>query len=162
MMANIHLPIRPRSDLALINGFIHILIEHDLIDRDYIARATTGFEALRDSVRDYTPERVAELTGIPVEMIWKVAFAYARAGKKADAAHTFDALKKDANIYLPRYDEAKYYIGIGDKDHAFELLDQALAADSFHMTWLKVDPELDLLRDDPRFAQLVAKVGLPN
>jgi assimilatory nitrate reductase catalytic subunit len=79
MMANIHLPIRPRSDLALINGFIHILIEHDLIDRDYIARATTGFEALRDSVRDYTPERVAELTGIPVEMIWKVAFAYARA-----------------------------------------------------------------------------------
>jgi Tfp pilus assembly protein PilF len=91
-----------------------------------------------------------------------LAFAYARAGKKDDAAHTFDALKKDADIYLPKYDEAKYYIGIGDKDHAFELLDQALAADSFHMTWLKVDPELDLLRDDPRFAQLVAKVGLPN
>ena len=91
-----------------------------------------------------------------------LAFAYARAGKKDDAAHTFDALKKDAKIYLPKYDEAKYYIGIGDKDHAFELLDQELAADSFHMTWLKVDPELDLLRDDPRFAQLVAKVGLPN
>src|SRR5205085_4724688 len=79
MMADVHLPIRPRSDLALLNGLIHILIEHDLVDRDYIARATTGFEGLRESVRDYTPERVAEITGIPPEMIWKVAFTYARA-----------------------------------------------------------------------------------
>jgi anaerobic selenocysteine-containing dehydrogenase len=79
MMADLHLPVRPRSDLALINGLIHILIEHDLIDHDYIARATTGFEALRDSVRDYTPERVAEITGIPVETIWRVAFTYAKA-----------------------------------------------------------------------------------
>ena len=39
MLADLHLPLRPRSDLALINGLIHILIEHDLIDRDYIARA---------------------------------------------------------------------------------------------------------------------------
>src|SRR5204863_10132084 len=74
MMADLHLPIRPRSDLALINGLIHILIEHDLVNRDYIARATTGFDALRESVRDYTPERVAEITGIPPETIWKVAF----------------------------------------------------------------------------------------
>ncbi len=79
MMADLHLPLRPRSDLALINGLIHILIEHDLIDRDYIARATTGFEALRESVRDYTPERVAEITGIPPETIWRVAFTYAKA-----------------------------------------------------------------------------------
>src|SRR5689334_11315838 len=79
MMADIHLPIRPRSDLALINGLIHILIEHDLIDRDYIARATTGFDALRESVRDYTPERVAEITGIAPETLWKVAFTYAKA-----------------------------------------------------------------------------------
>jgi assimilatory nitrate reductase catalytic subunit len=79
MMADLHLPLRPRSDLALINGLIHILIEHDLIDHDYIARATTGFESLRESVRDYTPERVAEITGIPVETIWRVAFTYAKA-----------------------------------------------------------------------------------
>jgi anaerobic selenocysteine-containing dehydrogenase len=79
MMADLHLPIRPRSDLALLNGLIHILIEHDLIDRDYIARATTGFESLRESVRDYTPERVAEITGIAPEVIWKVAFTYAKA-----------------------------------------------------------------------------------
>ena len=36
MMADLHLPIRPRSDLALLNGLIHVVIEHDLVDRDYI------------------------------------------------------------------------------------------------------------------------------
>ena len=64
MMADLHLPIRPRSDLALLNGLIHIVIEHDLVDREYIDRHTTGFDALRDSVRAYTPERVAEITGL--------------------------------------------------------------------------------------------------
>ena len=49
MMADIHLPVKPRSDLALLNGIIHILIEHDLIDRDYIDAHTTGFDALRES-----------------------------------------------------------------------------------------------------------------
>ena len=64
MLADLHLPLKPRSDLALINGLIHILIEQDLIDREYIAAHTTGFEALRESVREYTPERVSEITGL--------------------------------------------------------------------------------------------------
>ena len=59
MLADLHLPLKPRSDLALINGLIHIVIEHDLIDREYIAAHTTGFDALRESVREYTPEHVA-------------------------------------------------------------------------------------------------------
>ena len=52
MLADLHLPVKPRSDLALLNGIDHILIEHDLIDREYIAAHTTGFDALRESVRD--------------------------------------------------------------------------------------------------------------
>ena len=64
MLADLHLPIRPRSDLALLNGLIHIIIEHGLVDRDYIDAHTTGFDELRESVRDYTPERVAEITGL--------------------------------------------------------------------------------------------------
>ena len=59
MMADLHLPIQPRSDLALLNGLIHVVIEHDLVDRDYVDAYTTGFDELRESVRDYTPERVA-------------------------------------------------------------------------------------------------------
>ncbi|HKH74084.1 MAG TPA: nitrate reductase [Vicinamibacterales bacterium] len=79
MMADLHLPLRPRSDLALLNGLIHIVIEHNLIDRDYIDRHTTGFDALRDSVREYTPERVAEITGLTPELIFRTAWTYARA-----------------------------------------------------------------------------------
>jgi len=79
MMADLHLPLRPRSDLALINGLIHVVIEHDLIDRGYIERHTTGFEELRASVREYTPERVAEITGLAPELIVRTAWTYARA-----------------------------------------------------------------------------------
>jgi len=79
MMADLHLPLRPRSDLALINGLVHLVIEHDLIDREYIRTHTTGFSALRESVREYTPERVAELTGLSPDVIVRTAWTYARA-----------------------------------------------------------------------------------
>jgi len=82
MLADLHLPVKPRSDLALINGLIHILIENDLIDREYIAAHTTGFDALCVSVREYTPERVSEITGLPVDLLYRTASLYgnARAG----------------------------------------------------------------------------------
>ena len=79
MLADLHLPIRPRADLALINALIHIVIEHDLIDREYIERHTTGFEALRESVRGYTVERAAEITGLTPEVIYRTAWLYANA-----------------------------------------------------------------------------------
>jgi anaerobic selenocysteine-containing dehydrogenase len=79
MMADLHLPVRPRSDLALVNGLIHFVIEHDLVDRDYIERHTTGFDVLRESVREYTPERVAEITGLTPELVCRTAWTYARA-----------------------------------------------------------------------------------
>jgi anaerobic selenocysteine-containing dehydrogenase len=80
MLADLHLPIRPRSDLALANGLIHVAIEHNLVDRDYIDRHTTGFAELRESVRTYTPERVAEITGLTPDLVWRTAWTYARAG----------------------------------------------------------------------------------
>jgi assimilatory nitrate reductase catalytic subunit len=79
MMADLHLPIRPRSDLALLNGIIRVIIEQDLVDRRYIERHTTGFEALKASVAEYTLERVAELTGISPDLVCRVAWLYARA-----------------------------------------------------------------------------------
>jgi len=79
MLADLHLPLRPRSDLALINGIIHILIESDLVDHEYIDAHTDGFEALYESVREYRPERVSEITGLPVESIYRTASLYANA-----------------------------------------------------------------------------------
>jgi assimilatory nitrate reductase catalytic subunit len=79
MLADLHLPVKPRSDLALVNGLIRIVIEQDLIDREYIAAHTTGFDGLEDSVRDYTPERVSEITGLSVDLLYKTALLYADA-----------------------------------------------------------------------------------
>ena len=79
MLADIHLPIKPRSDLALINGIAHILIRHDRIDREYIARHTTGFDELKTFLDAYPPERVSELTGLTVEQLYKTALLFGRA-----------------------------------------------------------------------------------
>ena len=79
MLADVHLPVKPRSDLALINGIIHILIESDLIDHEYIDAHTEGFEALYESVRDYRPDKVSEITGLPVELLYRTASLYGNA-----------------------------------------------------------------------------------
>jgi assimilatory nitrate reductase catalytic subunit len=79
MLADLHLPLRPRSDLALVNGLIHVIIEHDLVDRRYVERHTTGFDELRESVREYTLDHVAEITGLSPELIYRTAWLYARA-----------------------------------------------------------------------------------
>ena len=79
MMADVFLPVKPRSDIALVNGIIHVLIQAGMIDRDYIARHTMGFEELAQSVQKYTPKYVSEVTGLEEELILKVAFLYGNA-----------------------------------------------------------------------------------
>ncbi|MEO7144831.1 MAG: molybdopterin-dependent oxidoreductase [Bryobacteraceae bacterium] len=79
MMADLFLPVKPRSDIALVNGMMHILIRAGLIDRDYIERHTTGFAELKESLGKYTPERVAQTTGLSEERLYRAALAYGRA-----------------------------------------------------------------------------------
>jgi anaerobic selenocysteine-containing dehydrogenase len=79
MLADLHLPLKPRSDLALLNGIAHILIRHNLIDRAYILAHTTGFDALEKHLEQYRPERVAEITGLSPELLYKTASLYGRA-----------------------------------------------------------------------------------
>lgn len=79
MMADIHLAVKPRSDIALINGIAHILIRDGLVDRKYIAEHTKGFEELAAFVSSFTPEHVAQATGLSIEQIEQVADLYGRA-----------------------------------------------------------------------------------
>lgn len=79
MMADVFLPLKPRSDLALINGLIHVVIRAGLIKREYIANHTTGFEQLEKLVEKYTPRFVSEVTGITEELIVKTAVLYGSA-----------------------------------------------------------------------------------
>jgi anaerobic selenocysteine-containing dehydrogenase len=79
MLADIHLPVKPRSDIALINGIAHILIRDGLVDREYIAAHASGFGELAAYVHSYNPQHVAKLTGLSVAQIEHVAMLYGRA-----------------------------------------------------------------------------------
>lgn len=79
MMADIHLPVKPRSDIALINGIAHILIRDGLINRDYIGQHTSGFDELAVFVSEFTPQHVAEITGLSEEQILRTAHLYGNA-----------------------------------------------------------------------------------
>ena len=79
MMADLFLPLKPRTDLALLHGIAHILIAHNMIQREYIDAHTNGFDAMVEFLKAYTPEKVAEITGLTQEQIYKTAFLYGRA-----------------------------------------------------------------------------------
>jgi anaerobic selenocysteine-containing dehydrogenase len=55
----------------------HVIIKEGLMDRDYISQRTRGFEELKESVKDYTPEKVAEITGVSAGDIVRAARANA-------------------------------------------------------------------------------------
>jgi anaerobic selenocysteine-containing dehydrogenase len=79
MMADLFLPLKPRSDIALINGIIHVLIQTGQIDCEFITNHTRGFLELANSIKKYTPELAAEITGLSEELILKTAYLYGNA-----------------------------------------------------------------------------------
>jgi anaerobic selenocysteine-containing dehydrogenase len=79
MMADIHLPVKPRSDIALLNGIAHVLIHEHLIDQRYVDEHTTGFDEFASYIEEFTPERVAVITGLTEETIVRVARLYGKA-----------------------------------------------------------------------------------
>ncbi len=75
--ADWYLPINPGTDGALALAMMHVIIAEHLHDADYVAKYTLGFDALREKVKAYPPERVAQWTGISAEDIRKLAREYA-------------------------------------------------------------------------------------
>jgi assimilatory nitrate reductase catalytic subunit len=67
--ADLHLAILPGTDVALFHAMLNVMLWEDLLDRDYIAAHTEGWSALRDLVREYTPERVAAICGVAADDI---------------------------------------------------------------------------------------------
>ena len=82
-LADEHLVINPGTDAALALGMMHVILSMGLEDREYIARCTTGFDELKAHAlrSEYSPEKVAEATGISAETIAWLARAYATAGR---------------------------------------------------------------------------------
>jgi len=77
--ARLHLRQRSGTDVAWINGMMHVILRDGLQDRDFIRRRCENAEALAETVRAYPPERVEAITGIPAADLERAAHLYARA-----------------------------------------------------------------------------------
>jgi len=73
-----HLAFKPGSDVALLNALLSTIIEEGLTDEQYIAGYTEGFEALREKMKDFSPERMEPVCGIPAATLREVARLYAK------------------------------------------------------------------------------------
>jgi len=76
---DLFLPVRPGRDVALFNGILHLMIEHDWVDHEFINEFTNGVDAVAEHVREWTPHRTAEVTGITEKAIRQAAEMWGRA-----------------------------------------------------------------------------------
>ncbi len=85
-LATLHIRQKPGTDIALLNGIMHVLVAEELYDKKFVAERTEGFEALKETLMAYPPERVAEITGVPAAQI-------------VEAAHLLAANRPGALLY---------------------------------------------------------------
>jgi formate dehydrogenase alpha subunit len=82
-IADIHLQQRSGTDVAWLNGMLHVIIAEGLYDQEFVAERTEGFEELKAVVAEYTPERVEAISGIPAADLVNAARVYAHAKNAA-------------------------------------------------------------------------------
>jgi len=89
--------------------------------------------------------------------------AYAHAGRRTEALRLLDELKRrQQTSYVPSAALVNAYLGLGDNEQAFSWLERAYKEHSMILQYIRVHPFFDPLRGDPRFADLVRRVGLPE
>lgn len=81
--AHIWLRHTPGTDVALINGLMHVIIEEGLYDKEYVQNRTEGFEEMREVLKRYTPQFVEGIAGVPQEDLRRAARLYAEAQRAA-------------------------------------------------------------------------------
>ena len=133
------LELNPRSDLAL------QLLGHAYLQKGMNAEAIDAFR------------RAAALSGVRDSA--HLAYGYAVTGQRADAKRLIEMLvASDGTRYVPPFHIALAYAGLGDKDAAIRWLERAYDERASFMDGLNVTPGFDVLRSDPRFAALLARM----
>ncbi|MFN2599148.1 MAG: BTAD domain-containing putative transcriptional regulator [Pyrinomonadaceae bacterium] len=104
--------------------------------------------------------RAAELSGDSTEALASLGHTLASSGKKKEARDMLTRLGElSQSIYVSPYDVALIHLGLGERDEAFGWLYKAYEEYADWGIYLTVDPRLDALRSDPRFTELVRRVG---
>ena len=106
-------------------------------------------------------ERAVSLSGASAVTLATLGHGYAASGNKVEARKILEKLDDLSNErYVDPFFRATIYAGLGENDRTFEWLQRAYDERSPFLVFLKVDPDLDTLRSDPRYSDLVKKVGL--
>jgi len=128
----------------------------------FLGRAYEQKGKLPEAIVEF--QRAVELEKDNAETWSGLGHAYALSGNRAEAQKILDHLKEvSAHSWVAPYNSAVIYAGLGDKNQAFALLDQAYKDRSYYLaTYLATDARMDSLRSDPRFGELHRRVGLPE
>jgi len=115
-----------------------------------------------EAIAEY--QKAVELSGGDQDATVALAHVYAGIGRKAETRKMLQDLQKESTkVFVSPYLIATLYATLGDKDTAFKFLDQAYREKSLEMSWhLKADLRIDNLRSDPRYQNLLSRVGLKN
>jgi eukaryotic-like serine/threonine-protein kinase len=128
----------------------------------FLGRAYEHKGRMPESIAEF--QRALELERDNPEIWSGLGHAYALSGKKAEAQKVLVHLKGlSAHSYVAPFDFAVIYAGLGEQDQAIAWLNRAYVDRSYYMAvYLTTDARLDSLRSDPRFADLLRRVGLPD
>jgi len=80
-LADIYLPIRPGTDLVLLNAMAHVLVKEGMVNREFVDAHTKGYEQLEKHLEKYTPAHAAQVCGVPADQITAAARLYGKAEK---------------------------------------------------------------------------------
>jgi len=119
-----------------------------------------GTGKLLEAIFEY--QKAVEISDGNPDAVASLAHVYALIGRRAQAEKILHDLEhKSKSVYVSPYTIATIYAGLGEKDRALELLEKAYQERSLDISWhLKADLRIDSLRSDPRFQDLVRRVGL--
>ena len=135
----------------------------DLDPNDWITRTNLGWALISEGkfTEALTELRLTRQIDDNHYVLAALGQAYALSGNKSEAVKSIEQMREwSKQRYVSPHSVALVYAGLGETDLAFEWLEKAIEVRSEHMGWLKVDPRVDPLRADARFAALVRRVGL--
>jgi len=114
-----------------------------------------------EAVAEYTKSQAVSI--LPPETVQKMKDVYARSGWKAYLQMSIDLLMRDSQrTVFPPFAIASFYARLGNNDEAMKALEKGYEEREFRMTLLSVSQEFDGMRSDPRFRELVRRMGLPE
>jgi TolB-like protein/DNA-binding winged helix-turn-helix (wHTH) protein/tetratricopeptide (TPR) repeat protein len=108
-------------------------------------------------------QKAFDVSGGELKYLGTLGYAYGVSGNRVQATRTLKRLMQlSKNAYVSPYQIAVVYVGLGRKDLAFDWLQKALADRSYWLLFLRIDERMDTMRSDPRYAELLSRIGLPQ